>query len=114
MKGAPLAVAYCRVSTKPQLKGDGLRRQKATCQEWCDENGYFLAAIFQECGSAFRSNSRAPLPIRDGAVEYAQRHNAVLVFEECSRFSRDYYIPECQWVSVWDGIMAVRGLELAA
>ena len=109
-----LAAAYCRVSTKPQLKGDGLRRQRDVCQEWCNENDYILGAIFQECGTDFRQHYPSALSVRELAVEFCNRSGAVLVFEAFDRFSRANRFPDCEWVSVWDGIKCVSEAKEAA
>ncbi len=46
---------YIRVSTKKQSYGDGLRRQKDRCLDFCQLNNLKVRNIIQDIGSAYKA-----------------------------------------------------------
>lgn len=81
--GTQSCVIYCRVSSEVQMKGMGLWRQLKTCAEYASLKDFSIIGIFSEVASGV-----GPLPVRDMAVRMAQAHNALLLCEDASRWSR--------------------------
>ncbi len=60
-----VADIYLRVSSKPQLLGDGMCRQEESCRDWCRENGIRVRRCIRDCCSAWD---------RDGGLGYNLEH----------------------------------------
>ena len=95
-------VIYCRVSTKQQVKGDGLRRQIQVCLDEAERLELIICGIFSEYGSDFKGKF---LKARNQAEEVAKSRDCYLMFEAVDRISRNCYIPDCKLMSVWDGLV---------
>lgn len=89
-----IAYSYRRFSSKKQERGDSLRRQKDTAQDWCKANGYLLQdKAFDDLG---RSGFRGDNLQGDGALrEFIELHKsgsiereALLLIDSVDRFSR--------------------------
>ena len=85
------AVIYCRVSTTEQTKNLSLPVQEKACREYCDREGYEIAAIFIEEGESAKTIERPKF--KELLAFCRQRKNRVdaVVVNSISRFSRDKY-----------------------
>ncbi len=84
------ALLYCRVSSKSQLKGDGLNSQEFRCREYARDRGYEVEAVFPDSQTAKGDFMDRPgmvallayLDAQDGA-------DFVVIFDDLKRFARD-------------------------
>jgi site-specific DNA recombinase len=86
------AFIYARVSTEEQVSNLSLDTQVGTCKEFCQRQGWEVAAAYREEGESARTADRpelkrmlADLRRRPGLVEY-------VVVYDTSRFARDVYV----------------------
>ncbi len=81
------AIGYVRVSTEGQaVEGVSLEAQRERIRQWCDLNGYTLAAVHVDSGlSGCRSDNRPGL---QQALYEACKHKAALVVYSLSRLAR--------------------------
>ena len=84
------ALLYCRVSSKAQLKGDGLNSQEFRCREYALERGYEVEAVFPDSQTAKGDFMDRPGMVALLAYLDAQQGNEyVVIFDDLKRFARD-------------------------
>lgn len=94
MSTKPKAYAYSRISSRAQLKGDGLRRQLAAALEWSANHPDvdFDPSFKDEGISAFRGDHRdtGKLGVLLGMIEAGTiRPNDFILIDEFSRLTRE-------------------------
>lgn len=84
------AVIYCRVSSKSQLKGDGLNSQEHRCRTFAEQQGYEVEAVFPDSRSGQGDFMTRPGMVALLSYLDAQKHkDYVVIFDDLKRFSRD-------------------------
>ena len=92
MRRAPSkrALIYCRVSSKSQLKGDGLNSQEFRCREYARDNGLEVEAVFPDSQTAKGDFMDRPGMVALLAYLDAQKgKDYVVIFDDLKRFARD-------------------------
>lgn len=85
------AVIYCRVSTKEQTKNLSLPVQEKACRDYCNRNGYEVAAVFVEEGESAKTADRTKFKeLLTFCRDKKNRIDAVVV-NSVNRFSRDKF-----------------------
>jgi site-specific DNA recombinase len=85
------AVIYCRVSTKEQTKNSSLPVQEKACREYCEREGYEVAALFVDEGESAKTIDRPKFqPLLAFCRDKKNRINMVVV-NSISRFARDKF-----------------------
>lgn len=84
------AIIYCRVSSRSQLKGDGLNSQEFRCREHAEKQGYEVEAVFPDSVSG-----KGDFMARPGMVALLSYLDAqkgepyAVIFDDLKRFARD-------------------------
>lgn len=88
------AYAYCRVSGRGQIDGDGFDRQLLAIQAFASRNGYQIFQVFREEGvSGERETDGRPALLE--LIEAASKHRVkVLFIEKLDRLARDLLVQE--------------------
>jgi site-specific DNA recombinase len=85
------AVIYCRVSTKEQTKNLSLPVQEKACRDYCEREGYEVAAIFVDEGESAKTIDRPKFKELLAFCREKKKRVGVVVVNSISRFSRDKY-----------------------
>lgn len=85
------AVIYSRVSTKEQVSNLSLATQQKVCREYCEREGFSVAAVFVEEGESAKSARRTKLIEMLAYCRSARPRIDALVVHSLSRFSRDVF-----------------------
>jgi site-specific DNA recombinase len=100
--------AYCRVSGRGQIDGNGFDRQTETIKRFCDEGGYSIIKEYKEQVSGTADENDRP--------EFSSMISAVLsngadtvVVESLDRLAREYRIQEQMLI-----YLASKGINLIA
>ena len=101
------AVLYLRVSDQRQVENYSLETQEKACREYCQRNGWKVAAVFREEGESAKTTDRPQL--RE-MLQWCRpgRADVVLVFRfsRAARNAADYHTIK--------GMLAGRGMELVS
>ena len=101
------AVLYLRVSDQRQVENYSLETQERACREYCERNGWKVAAVFREEGESAKTTDRPQL--RE-MLQWCRpgRADVVLVFRfsRAARNAADYHTIK--------GMLAGRGMELVS
>jgi site-specific DNA recombinase len=83
------AVIYCRVSTKEQVQNLSLPTQLKACREYCEREGYEVAAEFTDAGESAKTTDRPDFQkmltfcrVNKGRIQF-------VVFYNLTRFCRN-------------------------
>jgi site-specific DNA recombinase len=87
------AFAYCRVSGKGQIEGNGFSRQLDSINVFCRKNNYEIIEVFKEQVSGTRSESERPEFTKMIASILSNGCNTIIV-ESLDRLAREYRIQE--------------------
>jgi site-specific DNA recombinase len=85
------ALIYCRVSTKEQTKNLSLPVQEKACRDYCEREGYEVAAIFVDEGESAKTIDRPRFQELLAFCRNKKNRVGVVVVNSISRFSRDNY-----------------------
>ena len=81
----PLCLLF-RCSTSKQEKAYSHQAQRRACERFCEDNGIEILKSFKETASGRAGFDNRP--VLQQAIEYARKHNAVLVVAKLCRLSR--------------------------
>ena len=81
-------IAYMRVSTLGQTQGQGLDLQWRQIEAFAKERGYKVIKKFRDARSGMGEDSLRKRPRLQAAIEYAQKHNSIILVASYDRLSR--------------------------
>ena len=85
------AAIYCRVSTKEQVQNLSLPTQLKACRDFCDRNGYDIAAEFTDAGESAKTTDRPEFRKLIDFCRANKRRVQFVVFFNVTRFSRSHH-----------------------
>jgi DNA invertase Pin-like site-specific DNA recombinase len=88
------AVAYLRVSSKGQLRGHGLARQRRAVELWAKSHGYELSAVYLEQGVSGSLAQRPELARMLLELEQLHPQASLVLVEKLDRLARDLIVQE--------------------
>jgi DNA invertase Pin-like site-specific DNA recombinase len=87
-------VAYIRVSSAGQEDGDGMSRQMAAIDSYCQKNGHQIVQVFREIKTG--TSDLAERPAMSEMIQYLSDHDdcRTVIIERIDRLARDLVIQE--------------------
>jgi len=85
------AFAYLRVSSKGQVQGDGLARQRRETVAYAEEVGYYLSGVFEESSTGTSDDREVFSDMVRQAIDYDV---PTIIIEGMDRLARELRVQE--------------------
>ena len=102
------AFAYCRVSGKSQITGNGFDRQIQTIKKYCEESNFKIQRIFREQISGTKDENDRPR-FKTMVATIIENDCDTVIVESLDRLAREYRIQESLLI-----YLATKGINIIA